>query len=114
MTLKARAKRALIHAGFLSQQKETKDYPFHGDRFTAYKRGTSLDFQRARAQYIQKYGKKSWRKEIKPILRGDKLNIFNKAPSRRRVFFINRVAWSSEQRITKSKKLGEIVHGGVR
>lgn len=106
--------KALKKWGFIPRVKETRDYPFYGDRFTAYRRGTVSDYQRARTEYIKKYGLRSWRQDIKPMVKSNRMKIFWKKPSQRRVFFINRLAWSSEQRIKESGKLGQIVHRGFK
>jgi len=100
--------------GIISRVKHTRAYPYWGDRFTAYKRGTSSDYQRARTFYIRKYGLKSWENDIKPIIKSDRLKIFTMKPSQKRVFFINRLAWSSEERIRKSGKLGKIIQSGLK
>lgn len=90
---------------------DTRDYPFWGDRFTAYRRGTASDYRKAREAYIKKYGIKSWREDIKPAITGNRLNIFRVKPTMRRMFFVNRLAWSSENRIRESGKLGKILRG---
>lgn len=114
MTKRADVIRALKKWGFIPKIKETRDYPFYGDRFTAYRRGTVGDYQKARIAYIRKYGLKSWRQDIKPMVKSDRMKIFWQKPSQKRVFFINRLAWNSESRIRESGKLGQIVQRGFR
>jgi len=98
--------------GFIPTIKKTRSYPYHGDRFTAYRRGTVSDYQRARIAYIKRYGKRSWQRDIKPLIRDDRMKIFWKRPSRKSLYFVNRLAWSSEQRVKEYGKLGKIIHKG--
>jgi hypothetical protein len=100
--------------GFLSNVRETRSYPYYGDRFTAYRRGTSSDYQKARTAYIKRYGLRSWQRDIKPLVRKDRMKLFWEKPSRKRLYFVNRLAWSSEQRVKESGKLGKIVQRGFK
>ena len=114
MTVKGDVVKILKDWGFIVRTKKTRDYPYYGDRFTAYRRGTASDYNKARAAYIKKYGKRSWERDIQPVIRGDKMGVFWQKPTKKSVYFINRLAWSSEKRIRESGKLGKIVQRGFR
>lgn len=100
--------------GFTPGFRDTRDFPYYGDRFTAYRRGTTSDYNKARAAYIKRYGVESWRQDVKPFIHKGRMSIFWKKPSKKRIFFVNRLAWSSEKRIKESGKLGKIIQRGFK
>jgi hypothetical protein len=112
--IKTRRQQVLEVFGFDRKYRDTRDFPYWGDRFTAYRRGTKSDYERARRAYIMRYGLSSWNKDILPRISGDRLGIFRSKPTKKTMFFANRLAWSSEQRIKEYGKLGKIIHKGFR